>query len=361
MDNISQPSLLLNEQICQNNINKMAKKARRHKVAFRPHMKTHQSARVGKWLRNAGVESITVSSVAMARYFAKHGWQDITIAFPCNIKEVDQINSLATAISLTLLVNNQQTARILQEELQAGVKVYIEIDTGANRTGLKVNDIQSITNLVRLLDQSTKLQWIGFYSHPGHSYAARSTKEILNVHGEVLRQVNVLRKQLSTTFGEFEVCVGDTPCCSAADTFEGINAISPGNFIFYDIMQHRIGSCRINDIATALVCPVVDIFPVRNEVAIYGGAIHFSKESFQEDTFTHFGLPVKQQETGWEVIDSSYVKALSQEHGLISCSPDLMKNIQVGDTLPILPVHSCLTANLMGEYTLLNGEKITQL
>ena len=77
---ITQPTLLLDETRCRANIRRMADKARAHGLDFRPHCKTHQSLAIGRWLREAGVEKITVSSVAMAAYFARE-WDDITIAF----------------------------------------------------------------------------------------------------------------------------------------------------------------------------------------------------------------------------------------------------------------------------------------
>ena len=78
----------------------MAEKARQSKVTFRPHFKTHQSIEIGSWFRDEGVQKITVSSVDMAEYFASDGWNDITIAFPLNIRQLPQIQELAGRINL---------------------------------------------------------------------------------------------------------------------------------------------------------------------------------------------------------------------------------------------------------------------
>jgi D-serine deaminase-like pyridoxal phosphate-dependent protein len=83
---ISVPTLLLDEGRARRNIFRMADKAASNQVRFRPHFKTHQSAAVGEWFRDVGVTAITVSSVEMARYFAAHGWNDITFAFPVNVR-----------------------------------------------------------------------------------------------------------------------------------------------------------------------------------------------------------------------------------------------------------------------------------
>ena len=71
---IQTPTLILNEAIVRRNIARMADKARRSGVRFRPHFKSHQSAAIGAWFREAGTTAITVSSVRMATYFADHGW-----------------------------------------------------------------------------------------------------------------------------------------------------------------------------------------------------------------------------------------------------------------------------------------------
>lgn len=359
---ITEPTLLLNEKICKANINRMAEKAQTQELKFKPHMKTHQSAEIGHWLSDIGVEAITVSSVKMAEYFVEHGWEDITIAFPCNVRQIDQINDLADKITLTLLVNSPTTAKILSKKLTSDINVYIELDTGSDRTGLKVNQQGEIKTLIEAINNSHHLEWIGFYSHPGHSYDSRSEKGIRQVHQSVISQVQELRQQFTPIFGTFEVCIGDTPCCSKANTFKGIDAISPGNFVFFDLMQCQIGSSEVSDIAVAMACPVVDKYPERKELAIYGGAIHFSKESLQTKESTHYGLVASGSKNYWEVIDNdSYLKTLSQEHGLIKCSSQVFDRYQIGDSISILPVHSCLTANLMSQYQLKNGGIINQM
>lgn len=361
MTHISKPTLLLNEEICRANIQRMTEKARKHDLKLKPHMKTHQSSGIGEWIKDSGVQAITVSSVSMASYFASQGWRDITIAFPCNLRELEAINQLAQKIQLSLLVNSPEAAHQLQNQLQTSVSVYIELDTGSQRTGLNTTNLSGIRELIAILNNSDKLSWKGFYSHPGHSYSARGTKEIRATHQAVLDQINRLQSELYIPAQTYETCIGDTPCCSKATNFTGIDAISPGNFVFYDLMQAQIGSCRLSDIATAVSCPVVDRYPERKQVAIYGGAIHFSKESIETDGTTHYGYVAQSDDEGWAILDQqTYLAQLSQEHGIIQCSEKTFNQFSVGDSITLLPVHSCLTAHLLGGYQLLDGSHISQ-
>ena len=67
---IIKPTLLLDKARCLQNIQKMVEKAQKAGVILRPHFKTHQSHEVGNWMKDAGITKATVSSLAMAKYFA---------------------------------------------------------------------------------------------------------------------------------------------------------------------------------------------------------------------------------------------------------------------------------------------------
>lgn len=362
LSSISKPTLLLDKKQCQANIDSMAFKASKHNVLLKPHMKTHQSAKIGDWLQQSGVKAITVSSVDMAEYFANHNWKDITIAFPINIREISRINRLAEKITLTLLVVSEKSIRLLSQELNHPVNIYIELDTGSNRTGLKTDQLKEIYTLYNSINDAPELNFRGFYSHPGHSYNSRSKGEIRKVHKSVLDQIEYLRENFQASQSNYSICIGDTPCCSTGQSFEGIDHISPGNFAFYDLMQTRIGSCNLDHIAVALAAPVVAKFPKRRQIVVHGGAVHLSKDSMNFNGDTIFGMVSPLSRKGWsEPYPSTFVTALSQEHGIIQCSQDSFSEIQEGDLLAVLPVHSCLTADCMRKFKTLRGTSITMM
>lgn len=362
LDTITKPTLILNEDQCRDNISRMAQKAGRHNLKLKPHVKTHQSIHIGEWLKEEGIDEITVSSVDMAEYFAAGGWKHITIAFPANIRELNRIDDLASRVGLSMLIQSEDVARQLAQNISHKIGLYVEIDTGSHRTGFKYSQTRAIEQLVEQVRSAPQTTFKGFYSHPGHSYHCSSRQDILEVHQSVCKQMQLVRDHFSSLPDSFSVCIGDTPCCSAADSFEGIDEISPGNFVFYDLMQSQIGSCNTEEIAVALGCPVVAKFSGRNEIVVHGGAVHLSKDSIKTNDKTHFGRPVILHEKGWDApVAGSYVTALSQEHGIISCSDSFFDSIETGDLIGILPVHSCLTADCMGAYTTLDGQYIKQM
>lgn len=363
MTEIIRPTLVIDKNICLQNIERMAQKAKDYQLHFRPHFKTHQSAEIGNWFRIYGVEAITVSSVQMAEYFARNGWDDITIAFPINILEIDIINRLAANIKLNVLVENKEAATVLTKKTTHKVGVFLKIDTGANRTGIEPSKTGVINTILEILSKNKKVTFKGFLTHAGHTYTARSTNEIFSRHFDTLLKFRLLKQKYQPDFPNVEISIGDTPSCSICTNFMGVDEIRPGNFVFYDLTQQNLGVCSFEDIAVRMVCPVVAKHPSRNEVVIYGGAIHLSQDSLLNiDGKPFFGRIIINKNGEKKLLSPrNYVSRLSQEHGILKVSQKNFNSFQVGDLVEIVPIHSCLTANLAREYLTTEGEEITMI
>lgn len=360
---ITKPTLLLSKEIALRNIENMVRKASNFNVNFRPHFKTHQSAEIGEWFREAGVKCITVSSLTMANYFADWGWDDITIAFSVNIHEVPEMNELAGRIHLNVLIENKEGLDALQKYMTWHTGVFIKIDTGYNRTGIEANRTQQIDELLEIIQKSPLLQFKGFLSHTGHTYQANSTNDIYSRHFDALLKMKSLKARYQSEWPDLLISLGDTPSCSICENFDGVDEIRPGNFVFYDLMQFKLGSCKLTDIAVRMVCPVIATHSSRNEVVIYGGAIHFAKDSIINiDGKPLFGrIIVNDGDRKLLLDEKNYLHALSQEHGILRITPKDFHFFKPGELIEIIPVHSCLTANLMREYLTTEGETIKMM
>ena len=343
----------------------MTQKAKTNNLIFRPHFKTHQSATIGNWFRKLGITKITVSSVQMAEYFVNAGWTDVLIAFPVNLPEIGQINNLLRKVNLHLLVDSDYSTNYLNKNLIAKTGIYIEIDTGYHRTGIASNNFNEIKKILEIIRNSENIELTGLLTHAGHTYNCKSKEEIIKIHNDSINQLKIIKNHFYRDFPDAIISIGDTPSCSIAESFSGVDEIRPGNFVFYDIMQHYLGSCKTNDIAVALACPVVAKHPGRNEIVIYGGAVHLSKEFVLNNKREKvYGLVVKLNQNGWsEPLPDSWVSNLSQEHGIIKVSKNkkLFESLNIGEIVGVLPVHSCLAANLTNNYKTINGDIINKL
>jgi D-serine deaminase-like pyridoxal phosphate-dependent protein len=230
-ETIVSPTLLLDVGRVQRNIARMATKAQSNQLRFRPHFKTHQSASVGEWFRTAGVTAITVSSVAMARYFVAHGWDDITVAFPVNLREIAAINELAARVRLHLLVENLAAADFLAAHLTAPVAIWIEVDAGYRRSGVAWGDGVALASLAERIVACDRMALQGVLTHDGGTYAVRWRAEIANVYTTTVDRLNHARNLLTDhAFLGLEISIGDTPACSVLDNFGLVDEMRPGNF-----------------------------------------------------------------------------------------------------------------------------------
>ena len=356
---ITKPTLLISEEIARRNIGKMVAKANSNGVKFAPHFKTHQSKAVGEWFRDAGVEAITVSSIDMAIYFAEADWRDITIAFPINLLEIAKIHDLAARVALTILVVDPHSVEILNNEVDVRVDVMIEIDCGYNRSGVWWEDHSTIQSIIQHFSHSQQ-SFKGFYCHSGHTYHERGQQRVLEIFNDSLHKLHDL--QLRFADAKPSISVGDTPSCSLSNKFEGVYSIHPGNFVFYDLTQAYIGSCNEEDIATVLAVPIVSKNTERLQLVVHGGGVHLSKDVLETEDGKLFGKIVPMKQEGWgETYPDCAVVSLSQEHGIINVSEELFNAVNIGDIIGILPVHSCMTVDVMGEMYTTKGLPLDHL
>ncbi|MHA1967188.1 MAG: alanine racemase [Candidatus Hodarchaeales archaeon] len=357
---IKKPTAIVDEGRVRNNIMKMISKVEKSQIKFRPHFKTHQSKEIGEWFKEYGISAITVSSVDMAYYFAKEGWDDITIAIPYNLNQIDEINSLAQEISLHILVDTKEASHHLAENLTSKLSVWIEINNDYNRSGVHYQNTSEILNIARILNETDLLNLEGILTHAGNSYTAKSFSELNQIHTDAIKIMNDIKDEINNFLPiDVKISVGDTPTCSIVKDFKGVDEIRPGNFVFYDLTQLKLGVCEENDIALVVACPVISKNEIRNEVVIYGGAIHLSKDSLIWNGTRSYGKVTFLKEDGWsKFLDDTNVTSLSQEHGVIKMNNNVFNQISIGDILVIIPIHSCLTANLYTDMYSLNGNKL---
>ena len=374
---IIRPTLLLRPEIAKRNIRRMADKAEKAGVEFRPHFKSHQSLTIGHWFQQAGVKKITVSSLNMAAYFASAGWEDITIAVPVNIREIPRISKLAARVKLNIIVDSPRTVTIigLNDELENPVHVWVEADCGDNRTGIPMKKKGDFVHMIQTIDRTPNMEFAGIITHAGHSYKYMKVPDAQAMYADIQAQISELKAHFST-WSELKdrtikFSFGDTPLCTLLDEFPEVDEIRPGNFVFYDIMQHTFGVCDINDIAVAMACPVIST-PSPRKFTVHGGSVHFSKEFLPTDLKRrlvsegkNFGWQVSPTEKGWHPYKNNHLYRLSQEHGEVYSASSNFGDKTEGEIAFFLPIHSCVTADLMMRYYIWEdgnlGEEITMM
>lgn len=352
MDDFSQlstPAFLVDRPVLQRNCDRMREKAHASNVIFRPHVKTHKVAEIGRMQHRGEAGPITASTLAEVEHFADAGFQDITYAVPVAPEKLERAAGIARRIErLNILLDSFE---VLSAVEASGFRfdAFLKVDCGYHRAGVSPDDPESL-ELARRMMRSPSLRFHGLLTHAGHSYQASNPAEIRAIAGEETSAVTRFRERLD--HGELIRSIGSTPTASVVDRFTDCDEVRPGNYVFYDAFQATIGSCRLEDVAVSVLATVIGSYPERERMIVDAGALALSKDLGPDHVDPRFGYGIV-CDLALRPLPMKLV-ALSQEHGQIAAREPLPAGAQVR----ILPNHSCLTAAMYDRYHVVEGGRV---
>lgn len=345
------PALLLDLDVLERNLGRMAERAAAWGVAMRPHVKTHKSVEVAERQRALGIRGLTVSTLYEAWVFADHGFSDLTWAFPVILTRLAEVRELAGRVTLRLVVDSSEAVDAL-EGLGLPLHVWLKVDCGYHRAGVDPESTHAF-RLARRIAESPALTFDGLLTHSGHAYNATGRGEAAAVAEQERAVMAGFADRLRGEGIEVPaVSVGSTPALSAAERLDGVTEIRPGNYCFHDATQVAIGSCGVGDCAATVLSSVVSCRPGDGRSVVDAGALALSKDPGPDrperpsmgEIFADYGSGTLDPQ--------ARLLSLSQEHGILSVPRP------VGSRVRILPNHSCLTAAQFDEYVVVRGEQV---
>ncbi|MDH5748634.1 MAG: alanine racemase [Rhodospirillales bacterium] len=354
------PSLILDRGILARNATAMTARARELGVKLRPHMKTAKSMDVARMAIDGNFGGITVSTLAEAEYFFSRGLRDIVYAVGITPNKLDRAGALIRqGCSLTLMTDDAAIAAAITEKGRAmglTIAVLIEIDCGEHRAGLAPGSDELLA-IAKILNDGPGTALKGVLTHAGHSYACRTVDEMAAVAEDerlsaALAGVRLHAAGLPVPI----VSVGSTPTALHAKTLKGVSELRAGVYMFGDLFQAGIGSCRREDIAVSVLASVTGHRPDSGTLLIDAGALALSKDRSTESLKQDMGFGLVVDENGRDAFDGLIVNRVYQEHGLIEGADEAaFAALPIGARVRILPNHSCLTAAMYDEYHVVDG------
>ena len=352
LTDIPTPAFLVDRGVAQRNCDRMRDKARSSGVLFRPHVKTHKTVELGRMQHGGGIGPITVSTLAEAELFADAGFRDITYAFPIDPAKLDRAAALARRIERLNVLVDSDTAFHALESHEYRFDVFLKVDCGYHRAGVDPESPDS-ARLAMAMARSERVHFQGLLTHAGHSYNARNVEDIRRIAAAESSSLTRFRASLGV-HGVVR-SIGSTPTAAIVERFDDCDEVRPGNYVFFDAFQTRVGSCSREDVAVSVLTTVVGSYPERGALIVDAGALALSKDLGPSHLDPEFGYGV--------VCDLELrplpmrIAALSQEHGKV----ESRVHVPVGTRLRILPNHSCLTAAMYDRYHVLeNGQVVDE-
>ena len=351
------PAALIDQNRMQANIERMQSRMNALGVRFRPHVKTSKCLPVVETQLAAGAQGITVSTLKEAEQFFQAGIDDILYAVGIVPSKLEKVLALRQrGCHLKIITDNPVSANAIStfgKEHDTIFDVWIEVDCDGHRSGIAPDDKTSLLEVAKILTDGG-MHLDGVITHAGSSYDL-DTPEALAALAEQERAGCIMATELIRAAG-FDcpgISIGSTPTALSAQNLEGVTEVRAGVYVFFDLVMHNVGVCRMDDIALTVLTTVIGHQPEKGWAITDAGWMAMSRDRGTQKQKHDYGFGQVCNVDG--VVLADYVMSgANQEHGIISrvgnIDHDIATRFPVGTQLRILPNHACATGAQFPEY-----------
>lgn len=335
LDRLPTPCPVVDLDVLERNLARMALRAQAAGVALRPHAKTHKTLQIARRQLAEGAVGLTVAKTAEAEVYAGAGFDDLFVAYPVvGLGKPERLLAVARRARLAVGIDSVEGARALGAPFAAaGIKlpVRIEIDCGQHRTGVRP---EHAAELARQVAPLPGLELEGVFTHGGHAYGSTTGA----AREECAREEAVRVAQAAEAIRAAGlpcpvVSLGSTPTAEFAIAGAGITEVRPGNYVFHDATQVALGSCGLEDCALSVLATVVSV-PAADRAVLDAGSKALAADARRPTPDGH----------GLVVGTCSRLSSLSEEHGVVSVAAG--DRFRVGQRVRVIPNHACVVSNL---------------
>lgn len=360
IDTLDTPAAVVDITRMQRNIQRMQAQADRLGVRLRPHVKTSKCAAVVEAQIAAGAQGITVSTLKEAQAFFQQGITDILYAVAMAPGKLTQALALRRAgCGLTIITDSVAGAKAITEFGCAqgeSFDVFIEIDSDHHRSGVRSDD-PVLVEIARILHTGGAVLK-GVMTHAGESYSL-NTLEALQAIAELERSECVKAAEAIRAAGLPcpEVSVGSTPTALSAVHLEGVTELRAGVYVFFDLVMHNVGVCRLDELALSVLTTVIGHQAEKGWIITDSGWMAMSRDRGTQSQASDYGYGLVCDSAG-ELIEGLQLRSANQEHGVASFEKgqnvDIEQRFPIGTRLRVLPNHACATGAQYSAYEALD-------
>ncbi len=348
---IDTPAILIDVDVMEANLNRVANYAREHELRLRPHTKTHKIPALGRRQLDLGAVGLTVAKTGEAEVMLATGTPDLLVAYPViGQKKLDRLVEVARKTRVTVALDSLVAASQLSDaarQAQVEFGVLVETDVGLGRVGVAPGD--ELVALGKGVANLPRLDLEGFSFYPGHIKA-------MDELGEA--EIGKLSALVERTVHQFRVAGlpvrvvsgGSTPALFHSHLVAGVNEIRPGTYIFNDRNTVECGAAQWDHCAATILSTVVSAARPGHMI-IDGGSKTFSTDRLVTGEAT-FG--VVREAPG------ALFHKMNEEHGYIDLRRADKQDFQVGDRVRVIPNHICVAMNLHERVFGVRGNEVVE-
>jgi D-serine deaminase-like pyridoxal phosphate-dependent protein len=344
------PSLLLDLDVMERNIARMAAYCKQSHIALRPHIKTHKIPAIAQRQIAAGAIGITAAKPSEALIMADGGMSDILIAYPIVSPAKAEIlaSLIARGITISVSLDSPEAAECLAaaaHRVGVTISLLVEIDVGFGRCG--VASPEQAVALATTISRLPGARFGGLMYYPGHLFVKPPDQDRLIE--EVDEKVEATYAALSAAGFEIPVVSGgSTPTALRSAEFSHLTEIRPGMYPLNDRNLVEGGFARVENCALTVLTTVVST-AVAGRAILDGGSKTFSSDRLLTGDGRGFGLVVNDP--------GVLFYTMSEEHGHLDIRESTTA-YKVGQHVRVIPNHVCTTINMHNTIYAIRGDQV---
>jgi len=329
------PAVTVHLDVMEDNIRRVQAHLDRHRVANRPHIKTHKIPAIGKMQMAAGAVGITCQKLGEVEVFADAGVaDDVLLAY--NIlgpAKIERLMALARRVPrLAVVLDNDVVARELSDaarRAQRDLPFLIECDTGFRRTGVQTPD--EALALARQAMARPGLRFKGLMTFPNRD---PETREFFERALPLFARAGIPVEVVSG---------GGTPALATVDRFPMLTEHRAGTCVYNDAMVVSTGTATWDQCAMRVRATVVSR-PTDDRGVLDAGSKVLTSDLYHMKGYGHL-----------MEYPEAHVTHLSEEHAVVDFSA-CAERPKVGEVVSVVPNHCCVVTNMVDEiYGVRNG------
>ncbi|MBO9454508.1 DSD1 family PLP-dependent enzyme [Paracoccus sp. R12_1] len=351
---IQTPCLILDLDALERNVRKMGDYAKAHGMRHRSHGKMHKSVDVQKLQESlGGAIGVCCQKVSEAEVFVRGGIKDVLVSNqvrdPAKIDRLARLPKLGSRIIVCVDdVANVADLSAAAEKHGTQIEVFVEIDCGAGRCGVKTAD--AVVEIARAVDAAPGLKFTGIQAYQGAMQHMDSFDDRKAKLDAAIAQVKEAVDALKAAGLEPELVSGGGTGSYYFESNSGVyNELQCGSYAFMDADYGRILDKDGNRI---------DQGEWENALFILTSVMSHAKA---DKAIVDAGLKAQSVDSGLPFIygrdDVKYIKC-SDEHGVVD---DPQGVLQVNDKLRLVPGHCDPTCNVHDWYVGVRNGKVETL
>lgn len=345
IDRIDTPCLVLYRERIKNNIDQ-AVKLIKNVNNLRPHVKTNKIPEVCRMMMDAGINKFKCATIGEAEMLAIINAKDVLLAYQPTGPKIERLHHLAQHYPDTIiscLVDDSNVAEALSKIYSSSgitLKVFIDVNTGMNRTGISPEKVYTLVKKIRSLPF---IHIAGIHTYDGH--IKDPDPEIRKEKSdEAFLQIEKLADQLESSLErKMNIIAGGSPTFPA-HAQRNVEC-SPGTFVFWDWgYKHQLPDEPF-EYAALVVTRVVSVINKKTITTDLGHKAVASENPLPRVYFLNApgSIPVSH----------------SEEHMVINV-PDASV-FKPGDVLYGIPVHICPTVSLYERAILVENKQASTI